>query len=46
MEIHMGWLARQWRYIGFRAEADALGTKQYCFGLWWFHVYVDSGEHI
>ena len=44
--IYGNWLQKKWRYWGYRTDSDAFGTKMLCFGLWFAHVYYDTGEHI
>jgi len=32
------------KYIGPKIALDAFGTKMICFGFWFFHIYVDTGD--
>jgi len=37
-------LDRRYRYLGILTEPDAIGNKLICFGFWWFHIYIDTGD--
>lgn len=42
--IYWDRLSPQYRYWGYMVDCDVDGNKMLCFGLWWVHIYYDTGE--